>query len=257
LINEGVILWQLARIKDAEERFLRAEKILHSVPADQGDIYHNVGDTFGELNISLSGMLLQSGRFREAIARTDAGLSRLEPYLKTEPNHAVVREDCLKLHGNRAYALSGLGKHRESAAEWTQVVELSPEPVPAEYRIWLAIELIRSGERARALAEAQLVKANPNITPEHLYNLGCVFALAAAAVPKDSSVSPAERVRLVESHISEAMRSLRAAANAGAFRNAAMREQALKDTDLTILAGRDEFKKLIEAEGIKSASKGK
>jgi len=97
LINEGVVLWHLARNKDAEERFLRAEKILLSIPVDQGDAYHTVGGSLGDLNASWSGMLLQSRRFREAIARTDAGLSRLEPYLKTEPNLAVAREQCLKL----------------------------------------------------------------------------------------------------------------------------------------------------------------
>ena len=97
-------------------------------------------------------MLHMSGRYQEAVVQADAGLNRLGPYLRNEPNDAVARQTCAFLHGNKAYGLSGLAKHRESATEWTRVVELSPEPVPLPHRIRLALEL-HAGDQPRALVQ--------------------------------------------------------------------------------------------------------
>ena len=112
-------------------------------------------------NVNWSGMLHGLGRINEAVARADAGLSRLEPYVRLEPLDEQARELCLKLHGNRAHALAALGRHREAASEWTRVMELSPQPVPASYRIFLSFELLHSGELDGALTQTELVKANP------------------------------------------------------------------------------------------------
>jgi hypothetical protein len=107
------------------------------------------------------------------------------------------------------------------------------------------------------LAQAQLVNATPEIASDDCYNLGCLHALAAAAVRKDPSVSPVERDRLVDSHITGAMRWLKSAAEAGLFHDSAMRVHAKKDTDLEILRDRPEFLRLLDAPEDKSTKKGK
>ena len=122
-------------------------------------------------------MLHNFHRFDESVARSDVGLKQVEPYLRIEPNDAGAREICLQLHGNRALALSELGKHRESAGDWTRVIELSSQPVPSGYRIGLACELVKVGEFARASAEARLVQAAPDLSGQDRYNFGCYFAL--------------------------------------------------------------------------------
>jgi hypothetical protein len=196
-------------------------------------------------------MLHTSGRFAEAMTRADAGLHLVEPYLRNEPNDGVARDTCLKLHGNRGYALMGLGKDGESAAEWARVVELSPKPVPPIYRIRLAIELLRAGEDACALTHAQFVQPGPDISGEDRYDLGCVFARSAEAVRKDSRFSPEERAALEKSHIMNALSWLRLAGEAGLFRDPAMCDQAKKDPDLAVLAQRDEFRQIVEPPRVK------
>jgi len=245
LMNEGVILWGQNPLQ-AEKRFQEAERLLLSIPLDHRDEGDNSVISLGSINMNWGGMLKTLRRFDESIARSDAGLKQVEPYLRIEPHDVEAREVCLKLHGNRGLALSWLGKHRESADDWTRVVELSTEPVPAGYRVRLAMELVQSGELVRALAQAQLVNATPDIASDDCYNLGCLYALEAAAVRKDPNVSPADRARLVGSHIADAMRWLKSAAVAGFFRDSAMRDHALKDTDLEILRDRPEFRRLIE-----------
>jgi tetratricopeptide (TPR) repeat protein len=178
----------------------------------------NLVSAIGNLNSIWGGILLRLGRYEEAIVRADSGLNRLEPYLKVEPNDTIARQLCLNLHGNRAYALVGLQKHAEAAAEWTRVVELAAVPVPEDYRVRLAIELAQTGDLARALAQVDLVKGSKETSGNDCYNLGCLYALCAAAVQKDTRRPLAQRSTLVESHIKSATRWLNSARDAGLFK---------------------------------------
>jgi hypothetical protein len=171
---------------------------------------------------------------------------RLEPYLKLEPNDATARDICLKLHGNRAHALGGLQKHAESATEWARVLELSPKPIPDEYRIRLALELVPSGELARALEQAERVKSTSGMPADDRYNLACLYALCAGSVVKDGNISTPDRSRLVDSHTTNALAWLKSAHDAGVFDKPGMRDYAKKDPDLAILADRPEFKQIVE-----------
>jgi serine/threonine protein kinase len=259
LMNEGVVLWsQFPNPLEAEKRFQEAELELLSIPPDHRDEGGNAVITLGKLHVSWGGMLMQPlRRLEKSIARSDKGLQQIEPYLRIEPNDAEARAVCLKLHGNRGMALGGLGKHRESVVDWTHVVELSTQPVPPDYRIQLAIELIRAGELVRASAQVQLVQAAADLSGKDRYNLGAIFALCATAVRNDLNVPCDQRLRLVNSHISDALHWLRTAAKAGFFRDPAMRAEAKKDPDLEILRNHPEFRQLIEAPAPKPANKVK
>jgi hypothetical protein len=91
--------------------------------------------SLGQMHVNWSGLLVSIRRFDEAIARADAGLSRLEPAFRNEPNDRDLRDFCLKLHGNRAMALGQARRHREAAGEWSCVLELSAAPIPLTDRI--------------------------------------------------------------------------------------------------------------------------
>jgi tetratricopeptide (TPR) repeat protein len=247
LMHDGLTLWNMQQNPQAEARFREAEKLVLAIPAEQrNDV------SLGALYACWSGMLQTSGRFDEAIDRTNAGLSRVEPYLQVEPNDAIARDAALQLHGNRAVALSSLGNHGEAAAEWTRVIDLSGQPAPARYRLGLALELLHAGELARALAEARQLKSTEGVSGGDCYNLGCLYSLAAAAVRHDKGVPSEQRARLTQSHIADALRWLRSAAEAGYFRDAANRDHARKDSDLEIVRDRAEFRQIIESNGAKS-----
>jgi len=245
LMNEGVILWGEDKA-EAEKRFQRAEKALLSVPSEQRNVGGNVDLAFGMLYVNWGGMLHMMDRFDDAIKRADEGLDRAEPYYRSEPNHVVARKICLSLHGNKAYALTGLEKHRESADEWVKVIGLSPDPVPTAYRIRLAIERAYAGDHSGALAQAQLIKEAQDAAVEDCYNLGCIFARSAEAVRKDSQLAPEKRKRLAGSHIKDAFRWLKSAADRGRFNDPGKRDIAKNDPDLAILVERPEFLAIIE-----------
>jgi tetratricopeptide (TPR) repeat protein len=251
LVNEGVIFWNTGKESRAEEKFRRAEELLQSIPSEQRSVGGSVDLLLGQVNVNWCGMLYLSGKLDEAITRADAGLIRLEQHLKIEPNDMTARNASLQLRGNRAYALTQLGKHRQSAGDWTRVVELSAQPVPAEYRVRLAVALLHAGEQAAAFTQAQFLKPGKAVDKGDCYDLGCIFARAAEAVRNDKQLSADQRAKLVESHISDALSWLVAASKAGFFRDAANRDQAQSDPDLTILRDNETFRQLVEPPQVK------
>lgn len=213
----------------------------------------NVGVTFcmAELYLNWSGMLHTIGRAKESIARADLGLELVEPYVRAEPHDVAARAVDLKLHGNRAYALAASGRHLEAAGEWTKVIALAPQPVPAGYRIRLAVDLLRAGETDRAMIQAQLLKPAPDVTAEDQYNLGCFYCLGAVAAQSDTHAALDDRNRRAESRIAEAVGWLKSAGRLGFFRDPASRDYAKHDSDLAILADVSEFRKLIDPDFVK------
>jgi eukaryotic-like serine/threonine-protein kinase len=252
LMNDGVTLWNMNQFLQAEARFREVEELMLAVPPE---VRNNV--SLGLLYVNWSGVLIYLNRFQESVDRANAGLSLVEAYLRIEPNDAIARDVCLKLHGNQGLALSASGKHGESADQWKRVLELSSESVPPGPRVRLALERLYAGQRDQALKEAQPVQPAPDIADEDRYNLGCLFSLGAAAAREDLSISPDKRAKLVKSHIVDSLRWLKSASEAGFFRNPANCDHAKKDPDLEILRDCPEFRQLMELPAAKPANNGK
>jgi tetratricopeptide (TPR) repeat protein len=246
LSNEGLMLWTQQNYTDAEARFHCAEEKLRSVPPEQHSLGGNVDLSLGTLKIVWSGALMATARLDEAIDQVDSALPGVEDYLRKNRNDHIARGICLKLHGNRARVFTQFERHAEAAKDWARVVELCPEPVPDEYRLRLAIELLHIGEITVALAQAEFLKPTMKIGGEDRYNLGCLYGRCATSVQKDASVSPAQRSRLVEAHIKHALDWLKSARKAGYFDDQRVRDHAKNDPDLAILAELDEFRQIIE-----------
>ena len=218
---------------------------MRSIPADHRDDGDHAILSLGRILVNWGGMLKTLNRFEESVARSDSGLRLVEPYLQLEPNDALAREVGLRLHGNRALARSELGRHRESVNDWVRVVELSARPVPPDYHIQLAIELVQAGELDRASAQARLAQAASDLSGLDRYNLCSYFAVCAVAARNDTTVPPDQRSRMAESRISEAFHWLRRAAEAGFFRDRDMLKEVQKDPHVEILRDRPEFRQLI------------
>jgi serine/threonine protein kinase len=246
LISEGLCLWQDQDMTPAEDAFRQAEQLLLAAAPKISLPNDNIDVTLGQLYVNWGGMLPNSGRLAEAVERADAGLKRLEPRLRTEPSDGEARDVCLKLHGNRAYALGWLEKHRESAADWKRVVELAPEPVPYAYRVQLAFELFKSGDQQGALLQAQFIRPDPNISMEDRYELSRIFARSAQAIRDDPDPSSHDRADLLTRYTHDALHWLTLAAELGFFKEPAARERAWKVPDLAILRSHPQFRLIVE-----------
>jgi tetratricopeptide (TPR) repeat protein len=249
--NQGQMQGEQGQAKEAEESFRQAEKNLLS----EAPLVLGAGDTFvlnaAILYVNWSAVLHSIGRFDDAIAKTNAGLERIDRYVRGATDFPHARRACLALHGNKALALSGKKDHRGAVKEWERVIELSDQPVPFEHRIHLGFELAESGERARAIGYARGMKASDVASGLDCYNLASLYSVCAALARDDKELSAEQRKALEKSDLDDAMQWLRAAAAAGLFADPAQREHAKADPDLATLRNRKEFGELLESAGAK------
>ena len=245
VVNLGLVQWQEHAYEEAEKSFRRGEELLEIPRKGSVDAGREPVLDLGYLNVNWAGMLYDVRKYDQAVARATQAIERVNSYIVTEPNDRLARDLCLKLHGNRARALAAQGKHKESAADWARVVELSSQPVPVNYRCLLALELIQAGDLDGGVAEAERAGGTAALSGAELYNLACVFSRAAGAVKSDERASPEGRARRVESYASRAIAALRKAAQAGLFRDRAMRDDAGTDPDLESVRDRPEFRQII------------
>src|SRR5262249_27676526 len=152
----------------------------------------------------------------------------LQRVLKLEPRLTAERQILRTAHWGRALALDKLDRPADAIADWDQAIELAlPQHKPG-VRVLRARSLARAGQVDRAVAEANDLAKLPS-SPIQLYDLACVYALAARS-------DEANR----ESYIKTALQMLRRAAGGG-FKDA---EQMAKDDDFQVLHDREEFRQL-------------
>jgi tetratricopeptide (TPR) repeat protein/tRNA A-37 threonylcarbamoyl transferase component Bud32 len=247
VVNLGVIHWKEHDYPQAEARFLQAEDVLLVSKNPNGALDREAVITLGQIAVNWVGLLWELKRNEKAVARANTALERLESYVRLEPNDEVASELCLKLHGNRGQAFDALGKYREAADDWAKVVALAREPVPAFYRIALALELLKAGELDRALAQARLLDQSASLSGVDLYNVSCFHCRAADFLQASQSGAAEDRSRRRKQFLASALAALRKAALAGFFRDPAMQEQARSDPDLKSLRDAPEFERLIAA----------
>jgi hypothetical protein len=243
-----VIHWKERDYPQAEQRFHQAEELLIAPKSDAGGQDREITITLAQVNVNWVGLLWETKKHDQAIARATSAIQAHEPYLRIEPNDQVARDFCMKLYGNRSHSFGALGKGRESAQDWAKVVELAPEPVPPQYRIMFGLKLLKIGELDRAVSQVDLAKKAAGGSREDLYDLACFYSRAAGSVLRDDRRKKNERLRLFETYVGEGLAALRKAAHSGLFRNTAMRETAQKDSDLEILRSRDEFHGIVSPE---------
>jgi tetratricopeptide (TPR) repeat protein/tRNA A-37 threonylcarbamoyl transferase component Bud32 len=242
LVDYGNVLWNLGEGRLADRRLADGEKTMLGLTGERLNI-----NTLSRLYTVWSGLLFTMGRYDKAIARADAGLRVIEPRVREEPSDMLALESASKLHGNRALALAGLGKHRESVGEWKRCLEYSPTPVPVPERFRMGLVFARGGEFNAALDEARFIESDGALGD--WANLACIPAVLAKVARRDSHLSADQRESRVRTCVSEALRYLKKAAEAGFFRDPAMRAHARKDPDLEALRELTEFGAILESGG--------
>ena len=116
----------------------------------------------------------------------------------------------------------------------------------AAVRLQRAIAIVQEGGHLLALAEAEELSAEKALPGDTLYDLGCVFALAAPRLARDEARPLRERERRAELASRKAVALLQRAAQAGFFREPRNRAHLDKDTDLDSLRSRDDYRAFIK-----------
>ena len=164
----------------------------------------------------------------------DRALARLEALREQEPHNLYLRRLVRGGHWNRALALGELKRPAEALTDWNLAVEFAS---PAE---WPSMQVARARCRAElgkvtdAAVEAAAVAEDPNASRGLLYNVACVYALAAA-----------QEDRQLEVYAGQAVAFLRRAQAAGFFKDPAKVAHLKQDTDFAPLRPREDFQKFV------------
>jgi WD40 repeat protein/serine/threonine protein kinase len=116
-----------------------------------------------------------------------------------------------------------------------------PSAIDPDQRVRRALEQVRHGRHAEAVADAEAVAQHEIAFPSTVYDAACVCSLASAAARQDSKLTRVERDRLAERYAARAVELLRQAFQQG-FEDV---EQMKKDSDLDPLRSREDYKELI------------
>jgi serine/threonine-protein kinase len=238
-------VYQLTRQNDrALAAYRQADEALSALIAKHPDVLAykmNGAGLMGNVGNFLRGI----GKFDESLEWFDKAVKLLGDVRAREPNNPAAGEFLRNAHQCRAESLSRLGRPGEALREWDLALALDSGPRKAVLRAGRAATLARSGQHARADAEAAEMLRSPGLTDEALYFLACAYSQAAGAVRKDTQVSVAQRDRLAERYAAAALEMLAKARAAGWFNDPSHLPTMMDDDDFTPLKEHAGFRKFV------------
>jgi serine/threonine-protein kinase len=229
LHNLGNVLRDLAKGPEAEATYRRAIAIGERL-ADEHPGVPEYAVGLGGSYCNLGHLLKDRGEPQAALEWYARALARLQPVAAAGPGLMPARTYLRASHRGRAAALADLGRHAEAVPDWDRAIELDDGPMRDAFRLRRADCLARSGEVARAAAEAEALAQSPGASAAALYNCACVLSLAAARPTPDA-----------DRHAARAVDVLRRAVARG-YGDVA---HLLKDPDLDLLRRRDDYAALL------------
>jgi tetratricopeptide (TPR) repeat protein len=210
--------------------------------AEHPDVIDHVTDLAG-CYCNLGHLAGDSQDLRGALEWYSRAIPVLEGALRKEPNEVQARECLSNVHEARGKVLSKLGKHEEGLRDCDRSLELDNGRAKLSIRVSRAQVLARSGQHARADAEATQLARERSLSEEDRFRVVVVWALACASAGKDTRLSAARRQQQAEEYATRAMDLLVKLAKEGALNDPSNVESVKQEADLDSLRDRPDFKK--------------
>jgi serine/threonine protein kinase/tetratricopeptide (TPR) repeat protein len=230
--NLGVLLKRNGNLVGAERFYRRALEIREKAAKTYPELPQFRVD-LGLSQGTWANLLWEKGQVAPALKSYARAITTLEGAILPLKDDVLARGYLQNAYFNRARAFDHLHRYAEATADWDRAVELTPSANRSALRMSLAISRVKAGQVGTAIKEAEELAKNADAVT--LYNVACVFALAAGR--PDESSGPPSREKCAE----RAVVLLRQAVTRG-YKNA---RHMSSDPDLKALHQRDDFKKLL------------
>jgi serine/threonine-protein kinase len=246
LNSVGIMYRERRESSKAEASFREALAIRDRIAAEETGSFESMLSVAGSCcNIGMA--LSDQEKFEPSLPYFERAIKTLNELLVKEPRLAQAKNFLRNSHQARARVYMALGRYPEAIADWDKAVEFDPGPFRPAYRSLRALALAHTGDFGQALAQADELRKVPNLHGQPLFELACVYSLAAGALEK-GSYKPPDGSRTAKQCVEDAIALLKLAAR----RQYLHRVRLEKDTDLDPLRGRDEFREYLA--GLKSGS---
>jgi hypothetical protein len=201
--------------------------------------------------------LAAAGNSAAALADLDKNFALLKPMLEQEPNLVGIRDKLCRTFGVRGEILEFFHRIPEAVAAREQVVALATPENKDEQRIALARLRCKSGDRTRAIADADdiavairdsSVTGPPAQSWRKAWSLAQVYSNALPLVDKEKDLTTEQRDALRKRYVAAAISLLDQARTAAgpAEWNKEMPEAALIKT-FKPLRRREEFRRWVKS----------
>jgi tetratricopeptide (TPR) repeat protein/tRNA A-37 threonylcarbamoyl transferase component Bud32 len=237
----GILLRDLGRAEEALVEYRTAQE-LHGklAQANPQAVVHRM-DLAGTC-CNIGQLLRGNGKGRESLALFGRAVELLEKARQQAPGNSKVLLYVRNSYWGRAQALDQLGRYGEAAADWDQALRLENGPNRTTFRVRRADSHARAGGYLRAAAETAELAADGEIPGATLYDLACIQGLNTASAIRDLRRPLPERTKRSEEYARQAVALLNRAAKMGLFQDPKRVEHLDKDTDLTTLLERDDYR---------------
>jgi serine/threonine-protein kinase len=186
-----------------------------------------------------------AGKPEQALAAFGQAVAAVERLVARQPEHARFKFSLVEARTGRAQVLLKLARYREALADFDKALALAVPFQQAAVHVGRAITRAYLGEYDAAVEEAQAVAPGGTAPVNLCYDLACVYAVASAAVRKDTKLPAAERDARSARHAAHALAFLAKAKAGGVFRDPAAVANLKKDHDLDPLRPRPDFQKFL------------
>lgn len=195
--NLAVALGGQGKVQGAQEQYelsiVEFEKLRNKFPQNADYL---VSQCAARQNLGT--LLISIGKASEGLKELGIVIDELERLLQTNPKHADAKSYCLNAHGSRAQYFGSIRDFESALLDWARVIELvDDEKVRDRYRIQKCLTMARLRPIAASI-DAKTLEESPNLSGEDIYNLACVFALAAS-VREDTQFELGSEGRVMDS----------------------------------------------------------
>lgn len=168
------------RRRQADEFYQEAERLLQPLMRDYPH-HSEFFVSFAAVCVNRGNLQLETAGVASALKVYDRGIEAIESLLRRDSTHPIARENAFKLHATRGQLYHGQQRYADAVQEWDRVLELAQDADRPRYRMWRALSLLQRGDSDGAAAEAERLTAEPNASPDTLYNAACIYAQSRRA----------------------------------------------------------------------------
>jgi serine/threonine-protein kinase len=239
--NLGILLTELGDSKEAMKEYQQARDLLLKLVKAHRDL-PGYRITLAGTWCNMANLLRNSGKATDSLQHYAEAVTLLQAIHERDPQHATARLFLRNSRGGRALALASLGRHGEAAADWEHALRLDPRTFLSFIHLELADSRPRTGDYARAAAEAEELGRIPSLPGTALYDLACIQAVNARAASKDDKRPLAEREKRARQYASAALALLERARRSDYFKDPKMIDHMKKDSDLELLRQSEDYR---------------
>jgi tetratricopeptide (TPR) repeat protein len=162
------------------------------------------------------------------------------------PQHAEMRRFLKGSRDNLRDTLTVLNRHDEALAQVEASLTMCNASERQAVRLIRSLILARAGRHEQAVADAQSLAGAAGLDAESLYNLGCVYSLAAAAVRTNPSLDPARKTDLARTYTRAAIGLIERSHREAHFPTDKLLDLLAQDSDIKPIRDSAEFKAMLQ-----------